>query len=41
LVRVGALSREHVETRKYLDAPIINWRGVTTGYVRAAPGLID
>ena len=40
LVRHGVLDRDHPETRKRLDAPIVNWRGITTGYIRPAPGFI-
>ena len=41
LVRHGLLDRDHPETRKRLDPPIVNWRGITTGQVRPAPGLLD
>ena len=39
LARLGVLNPEHPETRKYLNAEIKNWRGVTTGWQRAAPPL--
>lgn len=41
LVRLGVLARDSEVAHGYLDAPIVNWRGITTGYVRAAPGLVD
>ena len=40
LVRYGALDRDHPETRKHVNTPIVNFRGITTGYIRPAPGLI-
>jgi L-asparaginase II len=40
LVRLGVLGRDHPVTRLYLDAPIVNWRGITTGYIRPAAGLV-
>lgn len=40
LVRLGVLERDHPATRAYLDAPIVNWRGITTGHIRPAPGLL-
>ena len=39
LVKLGVLQPDHLETRKYLNAPIANWRGVHTGWQRAAPPL--
>jgi L-asparaginase II len=41
LVRLGVLERDSEVTRTYLDAPIVNWRGITTGYIRPARGLLD
>ncbi len=40
LVRLGVLDRDHPETRKRVSAPIVNWRGITTGSIRPAPGLL-
>lgn len=39
LVRLGVLAADHPATRKFLDAPIVNWRGITTGYIRAGAAL--
>ncbi len=39
LVRVGVLDESHELVRKYLNAPIINFRGITTGHIRAAATL--
>lgn len=39
LVQLGVLDADHPEARKYLNAPIHNWRGVQTGWQRAAPPL--
>ncbi len=39
LVQLGVLDADHPEGRKYLNAPIHNWRGVQTGWQRAAPPL--
>ncbi|OIP85908.1 MAG: L-asparaginase [Rhodobacterales bacterium CG2_30_65_12] len=41
LVRLGVLDRDSEVTHSYLDAPIVNWRGIKTGYVRPAQGLLD
>lgn len=40
LVRLGALDPESEAARAYIDAPIVNWRGITTGYIRPSPGLV-
>lgn len=40
LVRLGALGRDHPAARALFDTPIVNWRGITTGYIRLAPGLL-
>lgn len=40
LVRLGVLDRNDPAVTAYLDAPIINWRGITTGYIRPAAGLL-
>lgn len=39
LVKLGVLEAVHPETSKYLNAPIRNWRGLHTGWLRAAPPL--
>lgn len=39
LVKLGALEAGHPETQKYLGAPIRNWRGTQTGWMRAAQGF--
>jgi L-asparaginase II len=39
LVRLGVLDREDPAARAYLDAPILNRRGLLTGSVRAAAAL--
>jgi L-asparaginase II len=39
LVRLGVLDAEHQAARAYLDAPILNRRGILTGAVRAAAAL--
>ena len=39
LVKLGVLDAAHPETLKYLNADIRNWRGIHTGYQRAAPAL--
>jgi L-asparaginase II len=39
LVKLGVLEADHPETLKYLNAPIRNWRGTQTGWLRAAPPL--
>lgn len=40
LVRLGVLDAEHPATLKRMNAPITNWRGVLTGYIRPAAELI-
>jgi L-asparaginase II len=40
LVKLGVLEADHPEVVKYLNAPILNRRGVQTGWLRAAPPLI-
>jgi L-asparaginase II len=39
LVRLGVLDPAHDETRKVLNAPIRNWRGMVTGHIRPVDGL--
>ena len=39
LVRLGLFERDDPAARRYLDAPILNRRGIVTGSLRAAPGL--
>ena len=40
LVRHGLLDAEHPATRKRMNAVIRNWRGIETGMIRPAPGLV-
>ncbi|KAJ03767.1 hypothetical protein PM02_06825 [Sulfitobacter mediterraneus] len=40
LVRLGALDANHPATLKRLNAPIKNWRGIETGVLKPAAGLI-
>ncbi|ABG29923.1 L-asparaginase [Roseobacter denitrificans] len=40
LVKLGVLAPDHPATMKYVNAPILNRRGVTTGHMRAAPALL-
>ncbi|MEO0939556.1 MAG: asparaginase [Pseudomonadota bacterium] len=40
LVQLGVLKADHPATLEFLNAPIRNWRGIQTGWQRAAPGLI-
>lgn len=39
LVRLGVLAADHPATLKRMNAPITNWRGTLTGYIRPAAGL--
>lgn len=40
LVRLGVLDANHPAAIKRMNAPIENWRGIRTGTMKAAPGLI-
>lgn len=40
LVRFGMLAADHPATLKRMNAPIKNWRGIRTGTLKPAPGLI-
>lgn len=40
LVRLGVLDANHPATLKRLNAPIKNWRGIKTGVLKPAAGLI-
>lgn len=40
LVKLGALSSDHPVTTRFVNAPITNRRGITTGYLRPAPALL-
>ncbi|UWR22412.1 asparaginase [Sulfitobacter sp. S190] len=40
LVRLGALDADHPATRKYINAPIRNWRGIETGILKPAADLL-
>ncbi|WP_101067495.1 asparaginase [Roseovarius salinarum] len=37
LVKLGALDPDHPATRRVMNAPIVNWRGLETGSIRPAP----
>lgn len=39
LVRLGALDPAHPATLRRMNAPLTNWAGRTTGYIRPAPAL--
>ncbi|MFT4150607.1 MAG: asparaginase [Paracoccaceae bacterium] len=39
LVRLGVLDPDHPATKKRLDTPQINWRGIRTGELRLSPGF--
>lgn len=39
LVQLGVLDANHPATLRRRNAPVTNWRGVTTGYIRPAPAL--
>jgi L-asparaginase II len=40
LVRLGVLDANHPATLKRMNAPITNWRGTLTGYLKPAKGLL-
>jgi L-asparaginase II len=40
LVKLGALDPNHPEALAFTNGPILNWRNVETGYLRAAPSLL-
>lgn len=40
LVKLGALAADHPTALSYTNAPIKNWDGLATGYMRAAPALL-
>ena len=39
LVAIGVLNPDHPETKKRMNAPITNWRGIETGFTRPAKDL--
>lgn len=39
LVAIGVLNPEHPATKKRMNAPITNWRGIETGFIRPAADL--
>jgi len=41
LVRLGVLDADHPATLRRMNAPITNWRGVVTGTLRPAQGLLS
>ena len=40
LIKRGVLAADHPVAMKYVNAPILNRRDITTGYMRAAPALL-
>lgn len=40
LVRLGVLEADHPATRRFMNAPITNWRGLQTGMIKPVAGLI-
>lgn len=40
LARFGALERAHPEFARLADAPLLNWRGLAHGHLRAVPALL-
>ncbi len=40
LVRLGVLQADHPATRRFMNAPITNWRGLQTGMIKPVAGLI-
>ncbi|SPF79611.1 asparaginase [Pseudoprimorskyibacter insulae] len=40
LVRLGALDADHPATLRRMNTTVTNWRGVETGSIRPAPGLM-
>ena len=40
LVAIGVLNPDHPATKKRMNAPITNWRGIETGFIRPAANLI-
>ncbi|WP_386624424.1 asparaginase [Sulfitobacter geojensis] len=40
LVKLGVLDANHPATLKRMNAPIKNWRGIETGILKPAPGLL-
>ena len=41
LVRLGVLEKDHPATRKVMNAPIKNWRGIETGMIKPAASLLS
>ncbi len=40
LVRLGVLDADHPGTRKFMNKTLQNWRGLKTGMIKPAPGLL-
>lgn len=40
LVRLGVLDADHPATRKFMNAPIVNWRGLEIGKIKPAATLL-
>ena len=41
LVRLGVLDADHPVVSRYMQRPVLNWAGLTTGFERAAPGMLS
>ena len=41
LVRLGVLAADHPTAKRYMNAPIRNWRGLTTGMIRPDARLLS
>jgi len=41
LVRLGVLDADHPSARMFLNKPVKNWRGIETGMIRPAAGLLS
>ncbi|MCT4555049.1 MAG: asparaginase [Pelagimonas sp.] len=40
LVRLGVADRAHPDVQRFLEPQIRNWRGIVTGQIKPAPGLL-
>lgn len=40
LVKLGVLDADHPATLKFMNAPIVNWRGMETGMIKPAAALV-
>ena len=41
LIRLGVLDPNHPVVARYMERPVLNWAGLTTGFERPAPGLLS